>query len=77
MITTDLWVDVEPDTAFAYDVRVLDDEVEIVIGSQVSGRDCLHLSLPDLETCTRLVEVITKGRDEFASALQKGNRGAA
>jgi hypothetical protein len=71
VITTDLWIDVESGTNIACDVRILDGQVEILIGSRMRRGDCLHLNLPDPETCTRLAEVITRGRDEFVAELQK------
>jgi len=77
VIKADLWVDVDQNTKFVHDVRVVDDMIEISIGSQLGDGSCLHLTLPDPETCERLLAVIADGRDEFAAALRDARTSGA
>ncbi len=71
MITVDSYVEVEPGSDISYDVRILDEDVEIVIGSQRGLSSSVRLLLSDPATFTELAGVLTRARDEFECALQE------
>ena len=71
MITVDSYVEVEPGSDISYDVRVLDEDVEIIIGSQRGLTSSVRLMLSDPATFTELAGVLTRARDEFECALRE------
>lgn len=71
MINTDLYVEVAPGTAVSYDVRVVDEEVEFIIGSRVGHGSSLRLLLSDECSFTELAGLIIQARDEFVAGLRE------
>ncbi|HEX3781808.1 MAG TPA: hypothetical protein VHX38_19255 [Pseudonocardiaceae bacterium] len=71
MITVDSYVEVEPGSDISYDVRAIDEEVEVTIGSRRGLSSAVRLLLSDPATFTDLVGVLTRARDEFECKLHE------
>lgn len=68
-ITRALYVEIEESSPMTYDVRILDEEVEVIVGSKRGFSSSLHLVLDRPETCTNLARVLTEAAERFDREL--------
>ena len=68
-INVESYVEIEPGSPMTYDVRISDEEVEVIVGSNRGLSSSLRLMLNDPATCAKLARVLTEAGEQFERAL--------